>query len=61
VDEKSLSDEQLADEARRITLETHIPLPTLGKQLLRDGKTGEAYDQAVTVGVMTVLKFAPPR
>ena len=57
VDEKSLSDEQLADEARKVTLETHVPLPTLGKQLLRDGKTGEAYDQAVTVGVMTVLKL----
>ena len=57
VDEKSLSDEQLADAARQVTLETHVPLPTLGKQLLRDGKTGEAYDQAVTVGVMTVLKL----
>ena len=57
VDEKSLSDAQLADEARKVTLETHVPLPTLGKQLLRDGKTGEAYDQAVTVGVMTVLKL----
>ena len=57
VDEKSLTDDQLADQARQVTLETHTPLPTLGKQMLRDGKTGEAYDQAVTVGVMTVLKL----
>jgi DNA-directed RNA polymerase subunit beta len=32
-------------------------VPTLGKQILRDGKTGEAYDQPVTVGVMTMLKL----
>jgi len=36
---------------------TGVPIPTLGKQTLRDGKTGEAYDQAVTVGVMSVLKL----
>ena len=29
----------------------------LGKQTLRDGKTGIPYDQAVTVGVMTILKL----
>ena len=34
-----------------------LPLPTLGKQILRDGKTGQPYDQPVTVGVMTILKL----
>jgi DNA-directed RNA polymerase beta subunit len=34
-----------------------IPLPILGKQTLRDGKTGIPYDQPVTVGVMTILKL----
>jgi DNA-directed RNA polymerase subunit beta len=29
----------------------------LGKQPLRNGKTGELYDQPVTVGVMTMLKL----
>ena len=29
----------------------------LGKQVLQDGKTGESYDQPVTVGVMTMLKL----
>ena len=33
------------------------PMPILGKQLLRDGKTGSFYDQPVTVGVMTMLKL----
>jgi len=37
--------------------ETSRPMPILGKQLLRDGKTGEPYDQAVTVGVMTMMKL----
>jgi DNA-directed RNA polymerase subunit beta len=36
---------------------TSIPLPILGKQTLYDGKTGVAYDQPVTVGVMTMLKL----
>src|SRR5258706_7582256 len=38
-------------------LATGIPIPTLGKQFLRDGKTGVPYDQPVTVGVMTVMKL----
>jgi DNA-directed RNA polymerase subunit beta len=33
------------------------PLPILGKQILRDGKTGIPYDKPVTVGVMTMLKL----
>ncbi len=57
VEEKELSDDALAVEAMRVMQETRVPVPTLGKQTLRDGKTGEAYDQAVTVGVMSVLKL----
>jgi DNA-directed RNA polymerase subunit beta len=33
------------------------PVPILGKQILRDGKTGVPYDKPVTVGVMTMLKL----
>jgi DNA-directed RNA polymerase subunit beta len=33
------------------------PMPVLGKQRLRDGKSGQLYDQPVTIGVMTVLKL----
>ena len=36
---------------------TGDPMPILGKQVLRDGKTGAAYDQPVTVGVMTMMKL----
>jgi DNA-directed RNA polymerase subunit beta len=57
VDTSNISDESLFEAAQKQMLETRVPVPTLGKQTLRDGKTGEPYDQAVTVGVMTVLKL----
>jgi DNA-directed RNA polymerase subunit beta len=52
-----LSDTEVHDKAMQVFRETGLPNPTLGKQVLRDGKTGEAYDQPVTVGVMTMLKL----
>jgi DNA-directed RNA polymerase subunit beta len=57
IDLENLNADNLVSEAMRVMQETRVPVPTLGKQTLRDGKTGEAYDQAVTVGVMTVLKL----
>ncbi len=52
-----LSDEAVNTRAMEVFRETGLPNPTLGKQVLRDGKTGQAYDQPVTVGVMTMLKL----
>jgi DNA-directed RNA polymerase subunit beta len=49
--------EELREKAAQVMLETGVPVPTLGKQVLRDGKSGERYDQPVTVGVMTILKL----
>jgi DNA-directed RNA polymerase subunit beta len=43
--------------AEKFTNGTGVPMPILGKQILRDGKTGSFYDQPVTVGVMTMLKL----
>ena len=54
---KKVSDEKLIEAAQAVMAETGSPMPTLGKQALRDGKTGLRYDQPVTVGVMTVLKL----
>jgi len=39
------------------TARTGIPLPVIGKMVLRDGKSGLPYDNPVTVGVMTMLKL----
>jgi DNA-directed RNA polymerase subunit beta len=57
VDATNIPDDQLRAKADEVTLQKAIPLPILGKQTLRDGKTGDAYDQPVTVGVMTMLKL----
>jgi len=54
----ALSDEEVALEALRVSKETGIPLPTLGKVILYDGKTGEPFDQPVTVGVIHMMKLA---
>ncbi len=56
-DAKDLSGDDLREKAKEAMLETGKPMPTLGKQIVRDGLTGEPYDRPVTVGVMTILKL----
>jgi DNA-directed RNA polymerase subunit beta len=52
------SGEDLRRRAEMVSLETNQPMPILSKQVLYDGKTGERFDQAVTVGVIHMLKLA---
>ena len=52
-----IAEARVVEVAQDITNRTGHPMPILGKQTLRDGKTGIPYDQPVTVGVMTVLKL----
>ena len=54
---KKISDADIFSAAQDLARERGLPMPTLGKQTLRDGKTGHPYDQPVTVGVMTILKL----
>jgi DNA-directed RNA polymerase subunit beta len=56
-DVEGLSGEEVRKKAEAYSLATGRPLPILGKQVLRDGKTGDPYDRSVTVGVMTMLKL----
>ncbi|MFZ6027166.1 MAG: DNA-directed RNA polymerase subunit beta [Chloroflexota bacterium] len=56
-DTSELADEGLMSKAEQVSLMIGHPVPTLGKQYLRDGKTGDPYDRPVTVGVMTMLKL----
>jgi DNA-directed RNA polymerase subunit beta len=51
------SAENVRATAEEVMAATGEPLPILGKQILFDGKTGEAYDQAVTVGVVLMMKL----
>ena len=54
---QDLSYEGLLAKAKEVMLSSGIPIPMLGKQIIRDGKTGMPFDQPVTVGVMTMLKL----
>ena len=44
--------------ADRIMFNSGKPVPQYGKHTLYDGRTGEPYDQAVTVGMIHMLKLA---
>ncbi len=44
--------------ADRVMFETGQPLPHYGKQTLYDGRTGEPFDNPVSVGYMHILKLA---
>jgi DNA-directed RNA polymerase subunit beta len=57
-DTSALTDEQVRDEAKRASVEHKQPLPTSGKAVLYDGKTGEPFDRPVTVGVIYMMKLA---
>ncbi|MBX3046011.1 MAG: DNA-directed RNA polymerase subunit beta [Anaerolineales bacterium] len=54
---KNADEGELRVLAQRAMVKHHKPIPYLGKQALRDGKTGDQYDQPVTVGVMNMLKL----
>jgi DNA-directed RNA polymerase subunit beta len=56
-DPGKMKERELLDFAYGKSFEVNNPLPIFGKQVLRDGKTGKAYDNPVTVGVMTMLKL----
>ena len=53
-----LTDEEVDPIAIQVTRRSGIPLPTTGKMILYDGKTGEPFDRPVTVGIINMLKLA---
>lgn len=57
VDVDELGKDELRAKANEITSNEMMPHPILGKQTLRDGKTGEPFDRPITVGVMSILKL----
>lgn len=57
VDISKVKEGDVRTRANKYSMDSNKPLPILGKQFLRDGKTGQSYDQPVTVGVMTMLKL----
>jgi len=58
LDVDKLTDEEVDSKALLASRQLQIPMPTTGKMTLYDGKTGEAFDRSVTVGIITMLKLA---
>jgi len=57
VDVSSLGDEEVDDRVESVYLEQRLSPPIFGKIDLRDGRTGEAFDQPVTVGSIYMMKL----
>ena len=57
-DMSQIADDAVLEQAALYSLRHGDPLPTLGKMRLYDGKTGEPFDQPVTVGVIYMMKLA---
>jgi DNA-directed RNA polymerase subunit beta len=53
-----LKDEEIDRYALAASREMRLPMPTTGKATLYDGKTGDAFDQPVTIGIINMLKLA---
>lgn len=49
--------EEMRAIALRLDREQGVAAPIMGKQVLRDGKTGEAFDRPVAVGYKYMLKL----
>ncbi len=52
-----LQGEELVAAAQAVSQKVGWPLPTTGKMKLYDGKTGEPFEQPVTVGMVYMLKL----
>lgn len=52
------TENELRAEAGKLSKELKQPLPTSGKVVLHDGKTGQPYDEPVTVGIIYMMKLA---
>ncbi len=54
---RDLGAEELEQLVRRINTEGKASPPIFGKMILRDGRTGEPFDQPVTVGYIYMMKL----
>jgi DNA-directed RNA polymerase subunit beta len=53
-----LKDGELDKYALAVSRELHLSIPTTGKVVLYDGKTGVPFDRPVTIGMINMLKLA---
>ena len=57
MEHEGLSDDEVAEKAQHIARESGLPLPTWGKTTLYDGRSGEPFNQPVTVGDIYMMKL----
>ena len=57
MDTSKMSMDEMHDEALRLNREEQMAAPTLGKSTLWDGRTGEPFDQPITVGYIYMMKL----
>ena len=56
--EDDMNTRELFELAKKVMFQTGQPVPHFGKQKLYDGRTGEAFDNHVAVGIVHMLKLA---
>jgi DNA-directed RNA polymerase subunit beta len=54
---RKLSQEELEQVVTKVSSEQNLLPPILGKVMVRDGRTGEPFDQPVTVGSIYMMKL----
>jgi DNA-directed RNA polymerase subunit beta len=54
---RDLNREELGQAVAKVSSEQNQPPPTLGKVMLRDGRSGQPFDQPVTVGNIYMMKL----
>ncbi|MBA7569507.1 DNA-directed RNA polymerase subunit beta [subsurface metagenome] len=57
VKSKGLNEEKLGKAIDKVKAERNLPPPIVGKVVLRDGRTGDPFDQPVTVGNIYMMKL----
>ena len=56
-DTSGMSDDEVQDEVIRLNRDEQVAAPVIGKSILYDGRTGEPFDQPITVGQIYMLKL----
>jgi DNA-directed RNA polymerase subunit beta len=57
VESRQMPAEELKKKVDQVALDKNLPSPIGGKAILRDGRTGEPFDQPVTVGNIYMMKL----
>ena len=57
MDTSSMTEQEMLQEALRLNRDEQVAAPIIGKSILYDGRTGEAFDQPITVGQIYMMKL----